>query len=77
LNVAVTDVSAFMVTVQVLVSEHAPDQPPKDAPELAVAVRVTIVPPLNEALQVTPQLMPAGLLVTVPTPVPAGVTVSV
>jgi hypothetical protein len=44
-------------------------------PVAAVAVRVTDVLKLTE--QVVPQLMPLGLLVTVPLPVPAGVTVRV
>jgi hypothetical protein len=34
-----------------------------------VAVRVTTAPLVNEAEHVLPQLMPAGLLVTVPFPV--------
>src|SRR4051812_46892277 len=34
------------------------------------AVRVTVDPVLNDALQVAPQLMPAGLEVTVPPPPP-------
>jgi hypothetical protein len=42
----------------------------------AFAVRVTRVPELNDALQVGAQLIPAGLLVTVPLEVPANVTVS-
>jgi len=38
---------------------------------------VTTVPEVNDALQVGEQLIPAGLLVTVPVEVPANVTVSV
>jgi hypothetical protein len=40
-------------------------------------VRVTEVPLESVTLQVAPQLMPAGLLVTVPVPVPALATVRV
>jgi hypothetical protein len=47
-----------------------PDQPAKVDPEAAVAVSVTLVPTLYEAWQVAPQLIPEGLLVTVPVPVP-------
>jgi hypothetical protein len=39
-----------------------------------VAVSVTAVPLTNEAAQEVPQLMPAGVLVTVPDPVPARTT---
>jgi hypothetical protein len=46
-------------------------------PAAAVAVRVTIVPSLNDAAHVAPQLIPAGALVTDPEPDPAFVTVSV
>jgi hypothetical protein len=64
-----------MVTLQVPVPVHAPLQPAKVDPAAAVAVRVTTVPLLKFALQVPGQLMPAGLLLTEPVPVPAGVTV--
>ena len=55
---------------------HAPDQPTKCELVPAAAVSVTWVPDLKLALHVFPQLMPAGLLVTVPVPVPARATVS-
>ena len=72
-----TDVAALTVTVQVPVPEQAPLQPAKDEPAAGVAVRVTAVPGVTDCEQVAPQLMPAGLLVTVPVPVPLLVTVSV
>lgn len=76
LNVAETLVSAFMVTLHVEVPLQAPDQPAKAALAAGAAVSVTAVPALNAARQVEPQLMPAGLLETVPEPVPEFVTVS-
>jgi hypothetical protein len=73
-KVAVTVVAAVMGTVQVAVPEQPPPlQPVKVEPAAAEAVRVTEV--LKLARQVEGQLMPAGALVTVPLPVPAGVTV--
>jgi phage tail protein X len=73
---AVTDVAAFIVTVQVPVPEHPPPvQPVNAAPAEGVAVSVTAVPLLNDAEQVAPQLMPAGALVTVPGPAPERLTV--
>lgn len=77
LKVAVTAVAPVRTTVQVPVPLHAPDHPPNVEPAVGVAVRVTEVPLLNAKLQTVPQLIPAGLLVTVPVPVPASATVSV
>jgi hypothetical protein len=48
--------------------EHAPPNPEKLNPDAAVAVRLTLVPSLKLAEQVVGQLIPAGLLVTVPLP---------
>jgi hypothetical protein len=59
------------------VPEQAPLQPVKVEPDAAVAVNVTVVPALNVAEQVVPQLIPAGELVTEPEPEPVLVTVSV
>ena len=71
LNVAVTAVFAFTASVQVPVPEQPPPlQPANTDPEDGVAVRVTTVPLENDLEQLEPQLMPEGLLVTVPVPVP-------
>jgi hypothetical protein len=75
-KVAVAELAAFIVTVHAPVPVHAPLQPVKVAPAAGVAVRVTAVPPLKDAEQVVPQLIPAGALVTVPEPAPARLTVS-
>jgi hypothetical protein len=76
LKVAVTDWFAFIVTVQLPVPLQAPDHPAKKAALAGVAVSLTLVPELNDALHVGAQLMPAGLLVTVPVEVPANCTES-
>src|SRR5207247_6746272 len=58
--------------------EHPPPlQPVKVEPAAGVAVSVTAVPLAKLAVHVAPQVIPAGELVTVPLPVPAGVTVRV
>jgi len=75
LNVAVQVVLVFIVTEPLL--QPLPDQPAKVEPKAGVAVKVTAVPLLRVAEQLLPQLMPAGLLVTVPLPVPALATVRV
>jgi hypothetical protein len=46
----------------------------KAEPAAGVAVSVTVVPGANVAEHATPQLMPAGLLVTVPEPDPVLLT---
>src|SRR5437016_4980141 len=77
-NVAVTVVAALRVTVQAPGPEQPPPlQPLKVEPAAGAAVSVTAVPLAKLAAQVAPQVMPAGLLVTVPAPVPALETVSV
>jgi len=74
--VAVTDVFADNVTLQLAVPLHAPDHPANVEPEFGAALSDTAVPLTKLALHVDPQLMPAGLLVTVPAPVPEFVTVT-
>jgi hypothetical protein len=77
-KVAVTVVAALRVTVQAAVPEQPPPlQPLKVEPVAGVAVSVTAVPLAKPAEHVVPQVIPAGLLVTVPAPAPAGETVSV
>jgi hypothetical protein len=77
-NVAVTDLSVFMVTAQVVaVPEHPPLplQPANVEPATGLAVKVTMVPLSKLAVHVVPHEIPAGLLDTVPKPLPAVVTV--
>jgi hypothetical protein len=78
LNVARTVREAVRLTVHVVpeTASH-PDQPANTEPDAAAAVSVTCVPFVNDAAHVLPQLMPAGLDVTVPLPVPGFCTVSV
>jgi hypothetical protein len=56
--------------------EHAPVHPEKIEFALGLAVSVTDVATGKLALHVSPQLMPAGALVTIPVPAPDSVTVS-
>jgi phage tail protein X len=72
---ALTLVAPATVTVQVVaLFAHPPPQPANMDPAAGVSVRVTEAFCANVAEQVDGQLMPAGLLVTVP--VPETVTVS-
>ena len=76
LNVAVTARAAVIDREQVEVPEHAPLQPAKLEPLAAAGVSVTDEPLAKLALQVAPQLMPAGDEVTAPDPEPALVTLN-
>ena len=69
-------VLALMLNAQLPVPAQAPLQPLKVEPEAGVAVMLTLVPWLNVDEHVLPQLMPAGVDVTVPAPVPVFVTVA-
>jgi hypothetical protein len=76
-KVAVTLVPALTVTAHVPVPEHAPLQPANLEPAAAVAVSVTEVPGVTDSVHAEPQLIPAGVLLTVPMPEPALATDSV
>jgi hypothetical protein len=66
-KLAATDTVLFNTRLQLFDDpEQAPDHPLNEFPEFGVAVRVTIVPLLKLAVHVCPQLMPEGVLVTVP-----------
>src|SRR5579859_868285 len=76
-KVAVIDRASFMVTEQLPIPVHAPDQPTKRAPVAGVAVSVTVVSTLKLLEQTVPQEIPAWSEVTVPKPLPARLTVRV
>jgi hypothetical protein len=74
---AATLVFAFSVTVQlVAIPLHAPLQPVSPQPKSGVAVSVTWVIGEKPALQVEPQSMPDGELVTLPPGLPTTETAS-
>jgi hypothetical protein len=75
MKVPVTDLEAVIATVQAAVPLQAPLQPANIDPQAGVAVSCTTDPVMKLALQVAPQLIPLGLLITVPFPAPAFVTV--
>jgi len=76
-KVAVTDLAASIVTVQVPVPEQpAPFQPIKVAGAVGVAVSVTEVFLAKAYKQVEPQLMPDGSLVTMPLSMPTLLTLN-
>ena len=77
-KVAVTVVAAETVSVHGSVPLHPPPlQPVKAEPAAGLAVSVTAVPLAKLAEQVAPQVIPMGLLVTVPEPLPSDNTSSV
>src|SRR5438552_1730351 len=67
-NVAVTLWSVLMVRLHAAVPVQSPDQPVKTVwvPAVTLAVSCTAVPAANAFEQVVPQVMPEGVLVTVP-----------
>jgi len=76
-NEAVTELPAFIVTMQVVVAPlQLPAHPVKEEVVAAVSVRATCAPDLKFAVHVCGQLMPAGTLVTVPVPAPASATLN-
>jgi hypothetical protein len=75
-NCAVTLFAELIVTTHDPVPVQPPLQPEKSDPVAGVAANVTLLPEAKLALHVKPQLMPTGVLVTVPVPVPLFDTVS-
>jgi hypothetical protein len=67
-NVADTLFAALMVTTQLPVPLQAPPQPVKLQPLAGASFSVTCLPLAKLALQVEPQLMPVGELLTAPLP---------
>jgi hypothetical protein len=77
-KLAVTERAASIVTLHVAeLPEQSPDQPAKEEPGDAVALRVTGVPSAKSWLQLESQSIPAGLEETLPLPDPASVTAKV
>jgi hypothetical protein len=76
LNAAVTLAAAVIVRLQVPAPEQLPLQPPKKYLLPAVAVRVICVFFVKLAVQVVGQLIPGGVLDTVPAPVAGAATVN-
>jgi hypothetical protein len=77
-KLALTGVFALSVSLQASMPLHPPpDQPAKVEPVAAVAATMTCAPVSKLAVQVEPQLIPDGVLVTVPEPVPEDNTDSI
>src|SRR6266851_1615771 len=65
----------MLTTQDAPVPAQAPPHPANAEPDPAVAVSVTLTVGAKDALQVAPQSIPAGLLETLPEPVPVLETV--
>src|SRR5262249_18259128 len=76
-KVAVTVLAVLRSTVQPPLPEQPPLQFAKVDPGAAFAERLTLVPPGKVLEHVAPQAIPGGVLVIVPSPVPALLTVKV
>ena len=77
MKLAVTLRAWLIVITQLPAPVHAPLQPAKTEPVDGVATKVIVVPLVTFALQVAPQsIVPGGVLVMVPAPDPAFITVS-
>lgn len=76
-KLAVTESAPLKVTLQPDVPEQAPFHELNTSLAPADSLRVTFAPCGKTALQVVGQLIPGGLLVTVPAPEPVIETVSV
>ena len=76
LNLASTLSGALPTTRHEPLPEQSPLQPANFEPLVADATSVTTVPAEYVTLQPPPQLMPAGMLVTNPTPSPDFVTLT-
>src|SRR5207245_2485067 len=74
-KVAVTDCAALMVSAPLPLPVHAPVHPVPVQPVRAAAFGVSCPGRVKRSLPVALRLIAAGLLVTVPLPVPAFVTV--
>ena len=78
LKLAVIVTAVFPTKVHGTVPEQPPlVHPPNVEPAAGVAARVTELPEANVAEQKVPQLMPVGVLATVPVPLPVLLTVTV
>src|SRR5439155_25958975 len=73
-KLADTLVFAFFVTEHPPIPPQAPSQPARPQAVAGPAVRVTCVPAAKLALQVEPQSIPAGELVTLPPGLPTSET---
>jgi hypothetical protein len=69
MNVAVTDCAEFIVTLQLPVPLQAPLQLLNSQPPTGSGVRLTCDPWAKPAVHVVPQLIPEGVLNTLPLPV--------
>jgi hypothetical protein len=74
LKAALTSSAAFIVTLHEPIPLQAPLQPQNSDPEAGEAVSVRAAPVAKLSEHDVPQLMPAGLLITVPLALPASNT---